>query len=691
MKTRLFGFLMTAATASTGLASNDVLVVESGARAPQKGLKMKASRVPTFAIHEAKGKIPRLAIGQEAVLRFDESRTVISFPEVPKVPLSPRSSPKSPAVVQIPKKMKAPMTAKTSEPRPATAAAVLPALPEFSPVVEPSLSAAEVQAKAVRPLSADEIRLLQAQIIHRNLGHADIALGLLAPLMSQSKVSVEASVSYAEAARELGLSSEFRTILLKLAQDRKNKAAAVDALERIVSQAQTLEIPDLALIQKLVETHGIDVSKHEAYNFARAKYFLEAGDLTQVTEALKLVPDKSALRADTLLVSALMAYRTDRLEQAVTDLEALLQLPRLASSVESLGALTLARIRFQRSEYDAANKAYLRVNKDNPLWLQAMTERAWVQILLKDNEGAAGNMFSLHTDFFKNTFAPDSYTVRSMAYLNLCQFGDGYQTLKNLARRYGPLAHRIEKFRATHSSPDAVLDSVRNWLRDPKSKEAHLPGFLVMELARHPSYLRPQTRMNLLEDEKEAFNKASLSLIQKERDLIQARTDARKELEGLKERAADRTKANADSFLRIQALEKRIESLSTQYELAKIARQQMREARTQGLARIDAEKDDLRKTAAKALTQRLAIVHGELVQALEQNEVLQYEILAGAGEHLRAQSAGADTVGPGPDRRPAAQDRMTWKFKGEIWEDEVGHYRSSLKNVCPQTDQIAAH
>jgi hypothetical protein len=32
---------------------------------------------------------------------------------------------------------------------------------------------------------------------------------------------------------------------------------------------------------------------------------------------------------------------------------------------------------------------------------------------------------------------------------------------------------------------------------------------------------------------------------------------------------------------------------------------------------------------------------------------------------------------------------LNWKFKGEIWEDEVGHYRSSLKNVCPQESNVA--
>ena len=59
-----------------------------------------------------------------------------------------------------------------------------------------------------------------------------------------------------------------------------------------------------------------------------------------------------------------------------------------------------------------------------------MVESAWTQILGEDYEGAAGNMFSLHTDFFKNAFSPESYVVRTVGYLNLCQYGDGAQVLK---------------------------------------------------------------------------------------------------------------------------------------------------------------------------------------------------------------------------------------------------------------------
>ena len=43
------------------------------------------------------------------------------------------------------------------------------------------------------------------------------------------------------------------------------------------------------------------------------------------------------------------------------------------------------------------------------------------------------------------------------------------------------------------------------------------------------------------------------------------------------------------------------------------------------------------------------------------------------------------------DKQPASltpddKDNYAWKHKGEVWDDEIGHYRSSLKNVCPQEE-----
>ena len=70
--------------------------------------------------------------------------------------------------------------------------------------------------------------------------------------------------------------------------------------------------------------------------------------------------------------------------------------------------------------------------------------------------------------------------------------------------------------------------------------------------------------------------------------------------------------------------------------------------------------------------------------------VLQYELYSGAGEHIRYQMAGGDTKDKDITTKKPDDKKVSWKFKGEIWEDEVGHFRSSLENVCPRDDASVA-
>ena len=121
------------------------------------------------------------------------------------------------------------------------------------------------------------------------------------------------------------------------------------------------------------------------------------------------------------------------------------------------------------------------------------------------------------------------------------------------------------------------------------------------------------------------------------------------------------------------------------YSRASVAIKKMREA---SIARLDQEESALRLKASKNLQTRYNEFVTTLEHLVDQKEVLSYEIYSGAGEHIRFQLAGGETKGSEKDQNSQTDDKDTykWKFKGEVWEDEIGHYRSSLKNVCPKDD-----
>lgn len=679
---------------TANLAKADGFLEKTSAGKPSHGMKIKKSKVPTYEIFSAKGKIPRLDVGEEAAYKSVGVGTTMSG--VPALSLKPTEKRPSAPVVDF--------DLKKSGVTPATAAKAvfgekdanaLPVLKTHEKVADPTTNASAVEPKKLKELTPSEQRLLEAQIVLEKHDNPASALGLLVELVGDKDKSVqlEARFTYAMAARKIGLASEYRATMMKIMVDNKdNKEWGRRATESLVREVEALEIPDMKVLMTEVARHEVETDGNDAYNFYVAKYNLEAGDLTQVEDALKNIPEKSKYRVDSLLVSALSAYRQGNAALAEVQLETMLKEADKENSLRSIGALTLARIRFQRGEYKDASKAYLEVDKSNALWLQAMTEQAWTQILLQDYEGAAGNMFSLHTDFFKNAFAPESYSARSVAYLNLCQYGDGSQTLTNFKHKYGPLVVRLEKYRSEKKAAQDDYDTVKTWLKNSDLKEVNgLPRSFIVELARHPSFTRTQNQINNFEDELDRFASATISLLQLEKDLTRKQNDMREEMQKIKVRREERKEIAATVKQRLDELERDLATAKIRYDLAKRARGFIKDARARAVARIDAEKVILKERASKALRHRLETLTADLSHVLEQNEVLQYEILAGAGEHLRAQSAGAEMGGKKPEMPKADGKSTTWSFKGEIWEDEVGHYRSSLKNVCPKDDQIASY
>ena len=97
--------------------------------------------------------------------------------------------------------------------------------------------------------------------------------------------------------------------------------------------------------------------------------------------------------------------------------------------------------------------------------------------------------------------------------------------------------------------------------------------------------------------------------------------------------------------------------------------------------RIAENKEKVKGQAGKIIKEHFVKLAKELRQNLDNDELLKYEVYAGSGENLRFKIAGGKTGGSSnmSDRKPAGEH---WDFDGEYWEDEIGNYRSSLKNNC---------
>ncbi|MBK9321433.1 MAG: hypothetical protein IPM97_00500 [Bdellovibrionaceae bacterium] len=659
---------------------------------------MKSSQVPAYKLVQKNKKlneIPRLNFSPEREIQANIKP--LNIPEAGQLQLNPIAKKESPAVIN------SSLESFKLDPLPGAKTIAsqksIQNIPEFkilNEIPEPQLdySIDKPELKALEEMKPNDYKMLQALIFLEYQKNYELALGLFAELMEDPEYRTEAWFNYALTAKGLGLNSEFRMGLIKVAMDSKSREWQEKAVHKLIENIKILKVSDVKHIDPLITKYDIDTTQNEIYQMYRAKYYLDVGQLGLVEDALLFIGEKSPNYPEATFIAGLSLYRQGKVDEALVTMNKVLELTDgdKKGLIRNISALTVGRLYFQKGAYKDSFQSYLKVDKSNPLWLQAMTEQAWTQVMAEDYEGAAGNMFSLHTDFFKNAFAPESYTVRTVGYLNLCQYGDGIQVLTEMKKKYGTLKARLQTYQnANDKNVSNYYETVKAWLKNSERKEVDgLPRAFIVELARHPSFTVPQTEINTYEDEISRFNKVTLTLLAREKAVMKKASEAGREISEFRKKLID-NKKDESLKQKIATAEKRQMSFKIQQFIAQKSRTSIKKLREMGVARMEKEKGELRGQAGLALKNRMNQLAGGLYRVLEQNEVLAYELYSGAGEHIRYQMAGGNiTEKERPELKVESGKSLNWKFQGEIWEDEVGHYRSSLKNVCPQDDKITS-
>lgn len=673
---------------SNAAAAQTAVTTKSEGRKPVSAVKYRQSGVPVFELVQKKGTevvkikdIPKLDIGDEKQIQASDDD--LKLPPARELKIQPIQAKASPALLTIPPVMLSPVQPLRKIVAEAEVDNV-PMVTALTFVPDPVTVDQQPEVKNLVEIKPDEYKMLQALIFLEYQKKYDLAMNLFVELMDVKEYRSAALFHYAETAFGLGLYSEFRYKMVQLTQETKDLALKKAATESLVKNVAALETSDIGKIDPLVEAFDIDVTNNDKYLLKKAKYFSEKGDLGQLESALTFIPTTSPLYPEAALLKATFDYRQGQLDTAISDIEAAWPLieSNKKDQIRNLSALTLARLYFQKGDYKTSYQTYLKIDKSSPSWLQAMVEQAWTQILAGDFEGAAGNMFSLHTDFFRKAYAPDTYIVRTVGYLNLCQFGDGVSVLNDLKKRYASTQEKLEAFQKSNKDPIKYYDLVKNWLQNTKVEEVEgIPRAFIVELARHPNFTSIQKQMNKYEDENSKFNKITVDLIRKEREARLKMLQSKNEYAVMK-----REKASPEKLRR---KEQEFLAVGVEHMIISRAREGIKKMRAAAIARLDSEKDELRLKVAKNLKTRYSDFVATLGNLVDQKEVLSYEIYSGAGEHIRYQMAGGEvkernTASLAPDEK----ESYKWKFKGEVWEDEIGHYRSSLKNVCP-SDELA--
>lgn len=533
---------------------------------------------------------------------------------------------------------------------------------------------AVVTEKDFKKFTDEEMKALRAQILFEHGDKCHVVSGILFDLTKSKTPSVQAMSNFylGTCAHKMGLFSESIQRLLRVikAKDEMYFGEAVTALLEEVPYEFEKEV-GLAL-NTHVNAETVSVKQQSDFHYVVAKALYRDKKYSESLAHAEKVTKESKRYLNAQYLASLSEYATGSADKAMQRQLVISDLAKKSgdNNIQSLIAMNLARTSFQNRRYKDSIENFLKIGREHPLWVQGLQEQAWTQLLSTDQSGAIGNMHSIQSPFFKSVYMPESYAISAIGYLNLCQYGDAYRQLSVLEKNYRPILNNMESFLKTQTDPMSYYTAVIKFLRTPKAKEMDgLPAQVIREIARYKDFLNVQQAVNnrIDEDEQYAFIEG---LIKKDKEKVAA-------LQKRGDIKLERDQVAFNTFLSNTYEEGRLGLL----DFRKVAQVTLKEHRTK-----------MQVAAGQILKDRIKKLVSNLNTVLDNSELLRYEVFAGSGENIRYHATGGATGSAQTakaNRVPASakpeKRELQWSFDGEFWEDEIGHYRSSLKNNCPQS------
>lgn len=566
----------------------------------------------------------------------------------------------------------------------------------------------ELSLKKFTPLTPEETRFLSGLLLLQKGDQCPTAIGLFYKLSKSKGWEAESNYYLAACSKQMKISTDFYVHAQRVLETQdpyySKKILAELGNEIPYEVADGLGNALLKLVSNPKNLEGLSEQALADIAYVLADFSVTSERFkTALTWAPKVSPTHPKyLKAQFLM--ALAEYQAGSKANASKIQDMIVndkKTDRSKMEFQALVALNAARIHFQERNFKEAHDNFLKVYKDHPLWLQSLTELGWSQLMDGDYEGAIGNMHSIQSPFFQAVYKPESYVIRTIGYLNLCQYGDAYRSLSTLERDYRPYLDKVSGYlgKPGPSLKSEVYQTVKNFMRAPKeAKEIDgLPAPIVREIARHRDYTNLQKALNRLIDERPLYTQMD-GQVEKALKNAQANVTAtRKRIEDLRKKlAASIKRRDEERSDELQSLlDSSFNKLNDQFfavDLYSEAKSGMDAYREDIVGGADKRMVTMRGRIGQVLTNRLLQVKVDLARMLDNNELLRYEVFAGSGENIRFQVAGGDIGNRVPASVLPKSKSLHWEFEGEYWEDEIGHFRSSLKNNCPDAaKQVQAH
>lgn len=359
-------------------------------------------------------------------------------------------------------------------------------------------------------------------------------------------------------------------------------------------------------------------------------------------------------------------------------------------------ASTLGKIYLTQKNYKKAEEQYKKISPQSPIWYENLMELGWNQLASKNYSETLGNMYFVDQNTNVAAWKPDTYIIRSIAFLNLCHFSDANDALKIIEEFYKKLYD--ESIVAHRKKPNYYNLLVQSIKSDLSSYVNGVPVPLLRYAAIDIDFIHVQESINNLIDEIESQKNLENQIVKR----VSSHEDHRisnidkiaklkSEISSLKgkkrseKRLAKKQAELAAAEKEYEGLKSSITSLSrgVDWQIKKLASK---------IQSLEALQKRLEGNAAQILNVKVDNALASLKEKLDQAELIRFEIYSRSGNNIRYRLAGGkieDKESKETAFKAFGSKELKWDYNGEIWKDEYGSLNSAVKDQCDSLNKAA--
>lgn len=285
--------------------------------------------------------------------------------------------------------------------------------------------------------------------------------------------------------------------------------------------------------------------------------------------------------------------------------------------------LAMARVFYSTGDYETSLKYYDEIGRGSPRWPKALFEESWAYFQLDRFNKALGNLHSLNSPFFRNSYFPEGPILAAVIYFYNCKYERVRNQLDEFEYLYEPLKDDMQSVLDANGTGAEMYD----WYQ--KLKKGNVD-------------FGPQAQRVI---------KAALSDKQ--------------------------VKAKFDLVDQIEDELEKVKSMPGSWKTSKLGQSIIEDA---NLARSFAQDD-----AGSLARQRLKRRADKLTDLINQKKKIKFEVARAKKENVQTETLSQEAIEA--NKRKAGEidvsaKQMYWEFNGEYWRDELGHYVFNIGSEC---------